>query len=59
MRGFSGHEQKVFRRLRQAFRRAITVVAARKGSADEAKKAIGRITTRAVRIGWLELPNKS
>lgn len=56
MRDFSEHERKVFRRLRQAYRRGILVVMAKKGSPDDGKKAMARITARAVRLGWLELP---
>ncbi len=47
---------KVYRRLRNAYRRGMTTVMKKNGSAEEAKKVCGLITARAVRLGWLELP---
>ncbi len=59
MREFSEQEKKICRRLRQAFRRAVMIGIKKNLSPEEAKKAVGRVTTRAVRLGWLELPKKA
>lgn len=59
MKDFTEQEMKIFRRLRQAFRRAVLISSRRAASSDDAKKAIGRICARAVHLGWLELPKLS
>ncbi len=56
MREFSEAEKKTYRRLRQAYRRAIHGVIRRRGHATEMRIACQRITDHAFKIGWLEAP---
>lgn len=59
MKTYDEHTLKTYRRLRSAFRRAMAAEIRRgqgKASPELAKKACERITLRAVRLGWLELP---
>lgn len=56
MREMTPQEQKTFRRLRNAFRRASLSMIKKKAHAEHVQLAIQRIAQHAIKLGWLTVP---